>query len=150
MASKIKGTKAFSNQNPILMLSEKIALKIQERTEFVNDELEAAVEGVTTATASLVKAGIDFDTVTGGNSDSEAVADSIVDLASEFGIAFPNLQPAQVARVKGLFADVYTAPTPEAEAAGEAIFNATVDFDIAVQKVNEVANRLVAGGDEEE
>lgn len=49
---------AVKNKN---MISEKIQTLIIERTDFVNDELEAATEKVFSSVTRLVKAGSDFD-----------------------------------------------------------------------------------------
>lgn len=126
------------------MLSEKIAALVLLRTDFVNDEFEAVIEEVVTTNSTLVKASFEFEQLAGDNADLVTVAENIVDFASEFGTAFPNLSKAQAARVKTLYASVFTSVTPEIEAAGEAVFNATIDFDMAVQVANVKANELLA------
>lgn len=126
------------------MLSEKIAALILLRTDFVNDEFEAVIEDLTTTNSVLVKASFEFEQLAGEDADLVLVAENIVDFASEFGTAFPNLSKAQAARVKALYASVFTSVTPEIEAAGEAVFNATIDFDMSVQAANTMANELLA------
>lgn len=81
--------------------------------------------------------------------DLNTVAENVVDLASEFGKSFPNLKEEQVSRVKALFAGVFSAESEETELAGEDLFNATLDYNLAAQALNAAVNALVPGEEEQ-
>lgn len=115
------------------MVSDKIKALILNRIDFADDELRDAVEDLTTAAAALASAGDQFDDVF-PNDSGDAVADGVLTLADAFAdVAAPDKNEV----VKKAFRDVYSATTPEQEAAGEALFAAGLDFDLAANALND-------------
>lgn len=130
------------------MLADKIGQLVVAQVNFNNKQLEAAVENLNAKNAALTRAAVKLE---GKAEDDEAlntVAEGCVELASEFGKAFPELDEDQVARVKGLFGDVFDNEDPEVEAAAEEIFNATLDYNLAAQELNRAVNERVPGDEE--
>lgn len=127
------------------MILEKIIALVNDSTDFTNDELEAAVKGRDAALITLQRAGLEVEALAaaGGVGDEElnGVAESIVDLANEFGTAFKNLTQSQKDKVKATVAGIVTGKN---ESLVERLFNASLDFVGAAQTLVEVADRLLA------
>lgn len=116
------------------MISEKIKSLILGRIDFANAEVLEAVENLATASADLATAGEQYDDVFPEGS-GDAAADGALNLADAFA-AVAN--PDKIAFVKEAFNAVYYSTTPEQETAGEALFAAALDLDLAANKINEL------------
>lgn len=114
------------------MVAEKIKDLILSRIEFPDPEVLAAVEALATSAAGLASTGDQFDDVNPGGS-ADTVANGALNLADAFASV---ASPDKNALVKQAFNDIFTAPTPEQEVAGEALFGAALDFDIAANNLN--------------
>lgn len=123
------------------MFSETISQLCIDTVDFTNDDLEILVEAVASKNADLFRAALLFEQ-NAGTSDLETVGAGIVTLASTFGVFYSQLTGDQVARLRQAFADVYAAATPEAEKAGEDLFNACVDFIAAAKALNAFVDAL--------
>jgi len=137
--------KRFNN-----MLTEQIASFLVEKTNFENDELETAIEGVITSAAALTKAGFDFEKAMADSEETPSeslneVAKSIVGLAS--GISAQSMTPEKRAEIQGFFKSLFTSTTPALETAGEALFDATMQADAAIDAANALVATLLAGGE---
>ena len=127
------------------MLSEKLAALALQCIDFQNDQLEAAVEKMNAAYGELFRAGLVFENASAGadSSQVEKVSGGIVTLASTFGIFYDQLSPEQVDQLISAFADVFTAPTLDQEAAGENLFNACVKFIASAKALNQFVGDLL-------
>lgn len=122
------------------MVADKIKSLILARIDFPDQEVLDAVENLATAAGTLASAGDQFDDVNPGDS-GDAVATGALNLADAFAAV---ATPDKNAVVKQAFNDIYAAATPEQEAAGEALFSAALDFDIAANALNDLlTERLV-------
>lgn len=111
---------------------EKVRTLILEVIDFNNPDQLAAIEALANASADLANAGNEFDDVNPAGS-ADSIAQGALDLAGAFSkVAAPDKN----AFVKQAFAQVFSADTPEKEAAGEALFSAALDFNIAANAVN--------------
>lgn len=132
------------------MIVQKISDLILSRVDFNNDELEGLVEAQTVKSASAVEAALNMQSIILAEypDDPEAqtkateIAEGIVDFASEIGSAFPSLTQLQVERFKTLFATVFDSPSEGVEAAGEKLFDASVDTLQAIQGLVSYVNAL--------
>lgn len=124
------------------MFSETISQLCLDTVDFTNDDLEVLVEAVASKNADLFRAALLFEQNTPPDEDLETVGAGIVTLAATFGVFYSQLTGDQVARLRQAFADVYTSATPEAEKAGEALFNACVDFIAAAKALNAFVDAL--------
>jgi hypothetical protein len=126
------------------MLSEKIAKLVIDQVYFTDDELEVLVEAQNEAYGDLHRAGLVFETAAGADGESlEKVADGIVTLGSTFGVFYEELTPEQVDKVIAAFADIFTAPNADQEAAGEALFNAVIGFIARTKNLNFYVDKLL-------
>lgn len=128
-----------------MAIFDKIVQLVNDNTDFTNDEAEAAVKArdasliVVQRTALLIE-----NLINEGNAedvDLEGVAESIVDLANEFGTAFKNLTSDQKDRVKATVAGIVTGKN---EGLIETLFNATLDLVGTAQALVETMDRLLA------
>lgn len=127
------------------MLAEKIGQLVVDQVDFNNAALEAAVENLNAKAATLTRASAQVEYLAANSEDLNTVAENVVDLASEFGKSFPHLEEEQVARVKSLFAGVFSDENEETELAAEDLFNAVLDYNLAAQALNAAVNALVPG-----
>lgn len=112
--------------------AQKVRDLILARIDFNTPAALAVVEKFATATADLANAGNEFDDVN-PNDASATVAQGALDLADAFAaVATPDKNEF----VKKAFNEIYAAATPEQEAAGEALFSAALDFNIAANALN--------------
>jgi len=123
------------------MISQKIQELIVERTDFVNDELEAAVEKVFSSVTRLVVAGAAFDEIAPENPDETAVAEAIMDFASS--ISSSKLTVETKEQLKKLFQGFYRGIDETQTALGVEIFSATFDLDTSTSELNELADELL-------
>lgn len=132
------------------MIVQKISDLILARVDFNNDELEGLVEVQTVKSSLAVEAALNMQSTILAEypDDPEAqtkaidIAAGIVDFASEIGSAFPSLTQTQVERFKTLFATVFDSPSEGVEAAGEKLFDASVDTLQAIQALVSYVNAL--------
>lgn len=126
------------------MVAAKIKDLILNRIDFPDQEVLVAVEKLATSAGTLASAGDQFDDVNPGDS-GDTVATGALNLADAFAdVATPDKN----ALIKKAFNDIYSAATPEQESAGEALFSAALDFDIAANELNDLlAQRLATTGD---
>lgn len=118
------------------MFSDSIAQLCIDQIEFTDDALEALVEDTTAKNAALFRSALEFERAAPEGVDFATTGAGIVTLASTFGLFYEQLTGDQVARLRQAFADVFTQPTPEEEQAGEALFNACVDFIASAKALN--------------
>lgn len=123
------------------MISEKIQALIIERTDFVNEELETAVEKVFSSVTSLVTAGAAFDKSASGGPDETAVAEAIMDFATH--VSSSKLTPDTKEQLKTLFKGFYRGIDEAQTALGVQIFSATFDLDSRTTALNELADTLL-------
>ena len=121
------------------MISEKIKDLILARINFPDQEVLNAVEALAASAGALGSDGYQFDDVFPDGS-GDGIANGVLKLADAFAdIATTD----KAAAVKQAFIDVFSAPTPEQEAAGEKLMASALDFDIAANSLNTLlANRL--------
>lgn len=115
------------------MVFPRIKAAILDRINFNNlEQLEAVVILVTTS-VSFAAAGAQFDEAFPDEDASTKVANGIIDLSD----AFAELASEEKNQfIKDAFAAIFTGATPEQEVAGENLFAAGLDFDVAAKKVN--------------
>jgi len=123
--------------------SDNIAALLVANVEFTNDELELKVEAFATQVSAVTLAALKFETAIGTNEAAATAGKGLIDLAATIGTAFPNLTADQVGKFKSTIADVYDNPDPVIDAAGEALFNASVDAIIAAQELSTFVNELL-------
>lgn len=110
----------------------KVRALILAGLDFNNTDQLAAIETLATASAVLADAGNEFDDVNPAGS-ADSIAQGALDLAEAFSkVADPDKNTF----VKSAFNQVFSADTPESEAAGESLFAAALDFNIAASAVN--------------
>lgn len=126
------------------MLAEKITALILDQIEFEDAELETLAEQAFANIAGLTRATLEFEAAAGLEPDSTAgleIGSNLVDLAGEFGKAFPSLSPDQKARIKALFAGVFENVNEALETAGENLFNWTLDTITSTQALTAYVNK---------
>lgn len=126
-----------------MAFSENIAALLVSNVEFNNDALEAKVEAFGTQVSNVTLAAINFEQAIGTDEAAATAGKGLIDLAATIGTAFPNLTPAQVDKFKSTIAAVYDNPDEKIDAAGEALFNASVDAIIAAQELSAFVNELL-------
>lgn len=127
------------------MLNQKIASLLIDRIDFQNDAFEVLVEDALVKGMAVSAAASQFEAVIADEFPEDpdaqakqlAIAEGVIDLASEIGSAFPSLTPDQRARFKNLFQTVFESESEAVEAAGETIFNESVEALGAIQALNE-------------
>lgn len=122
------------------MIAEKIRELLLSGIDFPSPDVLSAVEGTVTAAATLASAGDQFDDLFPAGSADE-VAHGVLDLAAAFAKVS---DPDKNALVKEAFNKVYSAASPDQEAAGEALFASALDFNIAAGKLNQVITDALA------
>ncbi len=122
---------------------ENIAQLLISNVEFTNDELEIKVENYGAKVSAVTLAAVKFEAAIGPANEAAATAGKgLINLAATIGTAFPNLTDAQVAAFKSTIADVYDNPDPVIDAAGQDLFNLSVDAILSAQELSAFVNEL--------
>lgn len=121
-----------------------IGALLTESVEFNNDELEAKVEAFANGVAAVSTAAIEFQTAIGADETGagQKGGKALIKLASTLGTAFNRLTPEQVAQFKQTIADVYENPDPVIDAAGQKLFDTSIDAIGAAQDLSDFVNNM--------
>ena len=126
-------------------MSNALALRIRtlttDKIDFVNDEVEAVVDNITTAALTLDDAADAFTLLAGEDLNQEEIANGLVDLADLFDSV--NLSPEQRLRIDGVVTALLKTGTPEQIAAAKVLFAAALDYGIAAKTTNDYFNKPV-------
>lgn len=125
-------------------LTARISQRILDRTDFVNDALESAVEQLNGKAFALASATSEFEGVCSNLSiDPVASSDAVMGLAEQFGEAFPAPAPDRVDKIKALVKELVDDDDPALESATEKLFDAALDFEVGVNALNDAVNAIV-------
>ena len=113
-----------------------------ETVEFNNDEREVLVESLMTKTAAVATSAVKFQTAIGEDADGTLSKGekALIKLAGKLGTKFASLTPDQTAVFKELIADIYENPSPDIDAAGQNLFNDSIDAIAAAQALSDYEN----------
>jgi hypothetical protein len=113
-----------------------------ETVEFNNDEREFLVESLMTNTAAVATSAVKFQTAIGEDADGTLSkgGKALIKLAGKLGTKFASLTPDQTAVFKELIADIYENPSPDIDAAGQNLFNDSIDAIAAAQALSDYEN----------
>lgn len=113
-----------------------------ETVEFNNDEREQLVETLMTKTAAVATSAVKFQTAIGEDPDGvlSKGGKSLIKLAGKLGTKFASLTPEQTGVFKELIADIYENPSPDIDAAGQNLFNDSIDAIAAAQALSDYEN----------
>jgi len=117
------------------MLELELAALATQTIDFDNDALELEFENSLTSFGKLAKTTVELDQLT--DESVLPVAQSVLNLAKQFGVAFKGLTEAQSLAVKEAVKGIVTG---ENETLIERFFDESLDFIIAGQKLNVAAN----------
>lgn len=123
--------KKHSMSNP---LAERIRQLTTDKIDFVNDEVEAVVDGVVTSSLTLDDAADAFTALAGEDVDQAEIAGALVDLADIFDSV--NLSDTQRTRLDGVVNSLLKSGTPEQREAAKVLFSATLDFGLNAKSAN--------------
>lgn len=123
-----------------------IGALLTESVEFNNDELEAKVESFANGVAAVSTAALEFQTAIGTDETgaAEKGGKALIKLASSLGTAFNRLTPDQIGMFKATIADVYENPDPVVDAAGQKLFDTSIDAIAAAQDLSDFVNNMTA------
>ena len=117
------------------MLELELAAVAAQTIDFSNDALELEFENSLTAFGKLAKTTVELDQLT--DESALPVAQSVLNLAKQFGVAFKELTEDQSLAVKEAVKGIVTG---ENETLIERFFDESLDFIVAGQKLNLAAN----------
>lgn len=126
-------------------LLDQLKQRIIDRTDFVNEALESAIElhtnnafamAVATAEFEAKAASLELDPVTTSN--------AVLQLSQVFGESFPKPTPERTAQIKALVAELVDETDLELESKIESLFNAALDFETSINTVNETVDAIAA------
>lgn len=126
-------------------LLDQLQQRIIARTDFVNDDLESAIERHTNNAFSLAVATAEFEAkVAALELDPIATSNAVLQLSQVFGESFPAPTPERTAQIKSLVAELVDESDLELERKIEALFNAALDFETSINVVNETVDAIAA------
>ena len=118
-----------------------LAALITQNVNFnANTELEALTESFGQRVADVTAAGIEFKSLAGENAATMAAGNSLISLAGELGLAFPNLAQPQADRFKEIVSSVYENQDPAVDHAAQKLFDNSVDAVVACQALSNFVN----------
>lgn len=115
-------------------LAGRIRTLTTDKIDFANDEVEAVVDGIVTASLTLDDAADAFTVLAGEDVDQEEIAGALVDLADIFDDA--NLTPEQRTKLDGVVNSLLKSGTTEQREAAKVLFAAALDFGLAAKAAN--------------
>ena len=128
-------------------MANELALRIRQlstdKIDFVHEELEAVIDGITTAALELDDAADAFSALSAGDVDQDDIANALVDLADIFDDA--NLSPDQSAKLDTVVVDrLLKSGTDEQKAAAKELFGKVLGYGIAAKSANSFVDTLLA------
>lgn len=121
-------------------LAERIRQLTTEKIDFLNDEVEAVVHGITNAALTLDDAADAFTVLAGEDVDQQEIAESLVGLADIFDSA--KLSNDQRAKLDGVVNGLLKTGTQEQRERAKTLFAATLDYGLAAKSANEYFDAL--------
>mgnify|MGYP006314073189 FL=1 len=127
-------------------MANELALRIRQlstdKIDFVHEELEAVIDGITTAALELDDAADAFSALSAGDVDQDDIANALVDLADIFDDA--NLSPDQSAKLDTVVDRLLKSGTDEQKAAAKELFGKVLGYGIAAKSANSFVDTLLA------
>ena len=128
------------------IMANELALRIRQlstnKIDFVHEELEVVIDGITTAALELDDAADAFSALSAGDVDQDDIANALVDLADIFDDA--NLSPDQSAKLDTVVDRLLKSGTDEQKAAAKELFGKVLGYGIAAKSANSFVDTLLA------
>ena len=123
---------------------EEIGALVTESVDFQHDDLELKIESYGNKIAAVSIAALEFKTAIGADEtgSGEKGGKALIKLASALGTAFNRLTDAQRDQFKQTIADVYDNPNPVVDAAGQKLFDTSIDAIAEAQALSDYVNSL--------
>ena len=125
-------------------MANELALRIRQlstdKIDFVHEELEVVIDGITTAALELDDAADAFSALSAGDVDQDDIANALVDLADIFDDA--NLSPDQSAKLDTVVDRLLKSGTDEQKAAAKELFGKVLGYGIAAKSANSFVDTL--------
>jgi len=128
------------------IMANELALRIRQlstdKIDFVHEELEVVIDGITTAALELDDAADAFSALSAGDVDQDDIANALVDLADIFDDA--NLSPDQSAKLDTVVDRLLKSGTDEQKAGAKELFGKVLGYGIAAKSANSFVDTLLA------
>jgi hypothetical protein len=123
----------------------RLQARIQERTDFANDQLEAVIEKHDQNSFALAMSASSFDAacVAAGVNPDEA-SNAVLGLAEQFGESFPTITEDRKAKIKSLVRELVPGGDNALETITEDLFDKAFDWETSINDQNRLVNEILA------